>query len=162
MLLSDEEVGKSRERIWEMFKVTIKTFESLSEVIGLYFDNNRELLRDAINEYLKDFIYSPNEKDRQSPEVLIFSASRLSLQNAGFYGAQLLLKEQQVMQVNKNLGKVIEDKATGLFKASFKKWVSVINNFLGSLSTIGVGEALKEIKDCLLDELPDDPVNNSV
>ena len=39
---------------------------------------------------------------------------------------------------------------------SFDKWVNIINNFLFSLvSATGLGEALKELKDCLRNE-PED------
>jgi len=44
-----------------------------------------------------------------------------------------------------------------LWQRPFKKWIDIINNFLGSLaSATGLSEALKELKDCLRDELPDE------
>jgi len=46
----------------------------------------------------------------------------------------------------------------GIFgwRRAFLKWIDVINNFMGSLvAGIGIGEALKEVKDCLRDQIGD-------
>tara|TARA_R110001599_G_scaffold351822_1_gene584676 strand:+ start:4629 stop:5042 length:414 start_codon:yes stop_codon:yes gene_type:complete len=135
---------------------TIETFRQIAENAEIYFGDNSAELTDAINEYIHDFIDDTDGEERIHPEGLIFQTDRVALQSAGFYGSQLNLKERQVTAVNGNLRAAIGQRVTGVFKAPFKKWVGVINNFIGSLEITGVGSALKEIKDCLRDELPDE------
>ena len=57
-------------------------------------------------------------------------------------------------------GRLREAIASGLrsvWNRPFRRWVDVINNFLGSIiAASGIAEALKELKDCLRDELPDE------
>jgi len=88
---------------------------------------------------------------------LIYATSKEDLQRAGFYGVQLALKERQVHRANAGLRQRLAQGLRALWQKPFKKWVDVINNFLGSLvSAAGVGEVIKELKDCLRDELPDE------
>jgi hypothetical protein len=154
LLETDEREVKSR--LVHMFMDTIETFQLLANHTTDYFDDNSELLTAAINEYIKDFIDETDGVERRHPEALIFSTDRVTLQSAGFYGAQLNLKEKQVTVANKGLREAIKSRARRVFRIPFKKWVGVINNFLGSMEVTGIGSALKEIKDCLRDELPDE------
>lgn len=156
MPLLEPDEHEVKKRIFNMFMDTIQTFRLLAEHAEEYFGENSTQLKEAINEYIQDFIDQPDGKERIHPEELIFKTSRVDLQNEGFYGAQLNLKERQVTEANRTLRKTIIDKVKGTFNSPFKKWVSRINNFLASLGITGVGNALKEIKDCLKDELPDD------
>jgi len=155
MPLSEEQEREVKYRLNAMFMDTIKTFELISKNTDI-FGENSTLIREAIDEYLMDFIYQPDGLEIKHPEALIFEASRVELQSSGFYGAQLNLKEAQVTAANNSLREAISGNVSGIFRKSFKKWIGVINNFLGSLGVTGVGEALKEVKDCLRDELPDE------
>ncbi len=154
MPLSKSQEDEIKGRILRMFMDTINTFELLAENSALYFGKNSYQIEDAINEYLQDFIYEPDGKERVHPKVLIYKTSRVNLQSAGFYGAQLDIKERQVTESNSELRESILSRVTGTFKSPFKKWADRINNFLGSLGVTGVGEALKEFKDCMKNELP--------
>lgn len=156
MPLLESEERDVKHRLTNMYMDTIKTFEMLSENAEFYFGENGAQIRDAIQEYLEDFIRNPDGKERLHPEAAIFKADRVSLQNAGFYGIQLSLKERQVTEANEGLRKSISSRTWAVFRAPFKKWVGRINNFLGSLTLIGVGEALKEIKDCMREEMPNE------
>lgn len=156
MPLSESEVDEVRYRLFCMYMDTIETFRKISENAEIYFGDNSTELTDAISEYTHDFIDDADGEERIHPEALIFRTDRVALQSAGFYGFQLNLKERQVTAVNVNLRAAIAQRVRGVFNAPFKKWVGVINNFLGSLEITGVGSALKEIKDCLRDELPDE------
>lgn len=139
-----------------MYMDTIETFRLISENTKVYFGENGVELKEAIDEYIQDFIDNTDGEERIHPEGLIFKTDRVALQSAGFYGAQLNLKERQVTSANKGLREAIRERIRGVFNAPFKKWVGVINNFIGSLEVTGIGSALKEIKDCLRDELPDE------
>ena len=156
MPLSESQENEIKGRILRMFMDTIDTFEMLAKNSELYFGKYSYQIENAINEYLQDFIYNPDGEERIHPEALIYKTPRVNLQNAGFYGAQLDIKERQVTESNSELRESILSKVTGAFKVPFKKWVGRINNFLGSLGITGVGEALKEIKDCMNNELPDE------
>jgi hypothetical protein len=91
------------------------------------------------------------------PEALVHEAPSANYQRAGFYGVQLQVKERQVTNANKTLREQIASGVRSLWNRPFKKWVDVINNFLGSFSAAtGLSEAIKELKDCLRDELPDE------
>lgn len=155
MPLLEADERNVKHRLVHMYMDTIDTFRQLSEHIEFYFAEDAAELREAINEYLRDFIDETDGEERIHPEGLIFRADRIVLQGAGFYGAQLDLKERQVSAANRNLREAISRRVREGFKAPFKKWVGIINNFLGSLEVVGIGSALKEIKDCLRDELPD-------
>jgi hypothetical protein len=88
---------------------------------------------------------------------LIYEAPRENFQRAGLYGAQLNIKERQVSRANTTLRERLTGGIREFWKKPFKKWIDIINNFLSSLaSATGLSEALKELKDCLRDELPDD------
>lgn len=153
LLESDEREVKSR--LFAMYMDTIETFRLISENAEFYFGENSAELQEAIDEYIHDFIDNTDGKERIHPESLIFRTDRVALQSAGFYGAQLNIKEKQVTNTNRSLRDAIKARVKGVFNAPFKKWVGVINNFIGSLGVTGIGSALKEIKDCLRDELPD-------
>lgn len=142
-------------RLTIMYMDTIETFRLISENSEVYFGENSNELSEAINEYIHDFIDNPDNEERIHPEGLISRTDRVKLQSAGFYGAQLNLKERQVTNANKGLREAIGGRIRSAFNSPFKKWVGVINNFIGSLEVTGVGSALKEIKDCLRDDLPD-------
>ena len=155
MPLLENDEREVKHRLVHMYMDTIETFRLLSENTEFYFGENGEELSAAIDEYIRDFIDETDGEERIHPEGLIFNTDRVVLQSAGFYGAQLNLKERQVSTSNRNLRKAIAERARGIFNAPFKKWVGIINNFIGSLEVTGIGSALKEIKDCLRDELPD-------
>lgn len=157
MPLADNDLRDVQNRVMRMFMDTIATFELIEKnAETLYGDRSAEV-RTAINEYLDDFLRNTTASGEKHPEALIYQASRHSFQRAGFYGAQLRLKERQVSTANATLRDRLSAGVRGLWKKPFKKWVDIINNFLGSLaSATGLSEALKELKDCLRDELPDD------
>jgi hypothetical protein len=108
---------------------------------------------------MEDFILNTNNSGEKHPEALIFETPKENFQRAGLYGAQLNIKERQVQEANSQVQESLSllQSTRGFFRSPFKKWIDRINNFLGSLaSATGVSEALKELKDCLRDELPDD------
>lgn len=156
MPLKESQEREVKHRLTALFMDTVETFELLALNADLYFGKNSGEIKVAIEEYLEDFIKSPDGKERKHPEQAIFEAARTTLQNAGFYGAQLDLKERHVREANTSLREAISTRTRAVFRSPFKRWVNRINNFLGSLSFTGVGEALRELKDCLRDELPDD------
>ena len=118
------------------------------------FDKNHNEIRSAISEYLKDFIDNTDDSGLIHPEVMIYSSPIENFQKAGFYGAQLNLKERQVKKANSRFRQLL-NRSLGRIRIPIK-WIDIINNFLGSLaSATGVGEALKELKDCIRDEIPE-------
>jgi type II secretory pathway component PulJ len=158
MPLSDNDVRDAQQRIYNMFMDTVKTFEVIeTDHAEMMFGDRAGFIKDAIRECLDDFVRNTNASGETHPEALIYGTSRQDLQRVGFYGVQLTLKEQQVLNANAGLRQRLAQGVRRLWQAPFKKWIDVINNFLGSLvSAAGVGEILKELKDCLRDELPDD------
>ncbi|MGH8443750.1 MAG: hypothetical protein ACREVL_00725 [Solimonas sp.] len=157
MPLSDDELGEVRRRVMRMFMDTIETFEAIEKNAGPMFGDRGEEIRKAINEYFEDFLRNPAAAGQRHPEALIYETPKQNFQQAGFYGAQLDVKERQVTQANRSLRQRLAQGALQFWRRPFRKWVDIINNFLGSLgAAAGVGEALKELKDCLRDELPDD------
>lgn len=157
MPLRDQELPEVRRRVLRMLLDTIETFESFEKNADWLYGDRASAIRAAIDEYLRDFIRNPDEAGEEHPEALIYRAPLQSFQRAGFYGAQLDLKERQVTAANRNLRERLAGQVRRLFNRPFKKWIDVINNFLGSLAgATGLSEALKELKDCLRDELPDD------
>jgi hypothetical protein len=157
MPLTDDELNNVQSRLMKMFKDTIVTFKLIEQNADILFDKNGNQIRAAINEYMEDFINNTGGSGETDPEVLIYKTPRENFQRAGFYGAQLEVKERQVTESNKEVRESLAKGASSIFRSSFKKWVDIINNFLGSLaSATGLSEALKELKDCLRDELPDD------
>lgn len=160
MPLSDSDLRDVQSRVMQMFMDTIATFELIEQNAEAMYGDRAPDVRAAINEYLNDFLRNTAASGEEHPEVLIFRAPRQNFQRAGFYGAQLRVKERQVLNANATLRERITGGIREFWNQPFKKWVDIINNFLGSLApATGVGEALKEIKDYLRDELPDDDNN---
>jgi len=157
MPLSDNDLRDVQSRVMHMFMDTIATFELIERNAEAIFGKKSADVRAAINEYLNDFLHDTAASGERHPETLIYQATRQDFQRAGFYGAQLKVKERQVSTSNAILRECLATGVRVLWKKPFKKWVDIINNFLGSLaSATGLSEALKELKDCLRDELPDD------
>ncbi|MEL1264891.1 hypothetical protein [Pseudoxanthomonas putridarboris] len=156
MPLDEREIDQVRRRVFHMYMDTIETFRLMTRHADELFGTQGPMVRSALEEWLRDFVDDTGSSGERHPESQVYGASRESLQKAGFYGAQLDLKERQVSEANttwrermRNLGRA--------WRRPFKKWVDVINNFLGSLiPAVGAGEALKELKDCMRDQLPDD------
>lgn len=156
MPLSDNELRDVQRRVLNMFLDTITTLEEIEKNADDIYGDRASDVRGAINEYLIDFIRKTPESGEDHPEKMIYQTPRHNFQKAGFYGAQLRLKEIQVLRVNKLLRGNLSGGSRQFWIKPFLKWIDVINNFLGSfISATGQGEALKEIKDCLRDELPD-------
>lgn len=157
MPLSDDELRDVQRRVMQMFMDTIATFEMIERNADAIYGENAPNVRAAINEYLDDFLRNTAASGETHPETLIYQAPRQNFQRAGFYGAQLKVKERQVAKANTTLRERLAGGVRQLWNRPFQKWVDVINNFLGSLaSATGLSEALKELKDCLRDELPDE------
>jgi|SRR6056297_442779 len=157
MPLSNDDLRDVQRRVLNMFMDTIKTFELINEQVNSIFEENSDQINSAINEYLEDFINNTQNSGETHPEELIYKASREAYQNAGFYGAQLALKERQVTEANNDLREVLNTNERVSNWSPFKRWIDRINNFLNSLiNATGAGEALKELKDCLRGELPKD------
>lgn len=157
MPLSDNDLRDVQRRVLEMFMDTIKTFEMIEKNADIIYGDRSREVQAAINEYLNDFLRNTVASGEKHPEALIFQTPRQNFQRAGFYGAQLNIKERQVSKANATLRERLVGGVRALWKKPFKKWVDIINNFLGSLaSATGLSDALKELKDCLRDELPDD------
>lgn len=137
-----------------MFMDTIQTIEAIEKNADVLFDKNADKIREAINEYLDDFIRNTAGSGESHPENLIYKTTRQKFQRAGLYGAQLAVKERHVTRANKELRESLTQPGRSFFRSPFKKWIDRINNFLGSVtSATGIGEAIKELKDCLRDEL---------
>ncbi|PHQ69103.1 MAG: hypothetical protein COB93_08915 [Sneathiella sp.] len=157
MPLSTDDLDDVRRRIFHMFMDSIETIRAIRENGDLLFGERAPLITSAIDEYLEDFIYNPNGSGEIHPEAAIFEASREKLQKGGFYGSQLNLKEEQLTQANQDLRENLNQGILGLIRNPFKRFIAHLNNFLFSLIAVaGIGEALKELKDSLVDELPDD------
>lgn len=157
MPLAENELPGVQGRVMHMFMDTIATFELIEQNAEAIYGDRAAEVRAAINEYLHDFLRNTEASGETHPEVLIYEASRQSFQRAGFYGAQLNIKERQVHSANSTLRERLTGGVRRLWNKPFRKWVDIINNFLGSLATAtGLSEALKELKDCLRDELPDE------
>ncbi len=157
MPLAENDLSDIRGRVMGMFMDTIATFEVIEKNAEAIYGDRSSDVRAAINEYLDDFLRSTGTSGETHPETLIYQAPRRNFQRAGFYGAQLKVKERQVTRANATLRERLAGGVRQLWNKPFKKWIDIINNFLGSLaSATGLSEALKELKDCLRDELPDD------
>lgn len=157
MPLSDNELRDVQGRVMRMFMDTIDTFETIEKNADAIYGDRSSDVRAAINEYLNDFLRNTGASGEKHPEALIYETPRRNFQRAGFYGAQLKVKERQVSRANATLRERLAGGVREMWNKPFKKWVDIINNFLGSLaSATGLSEALKELKDCLRDELPDD------
>ena len=157
MPLKDEGLRDVQKRIYSMFEDTIKTIDQIEKNADFLFGANAIQIKSAIKEYMDDFILYTAKSGETNPKTLIHKASKERYQNAGLYGAQLDVKERQVTEANNELRESLSHRARSFFRKPFKKWVDRVNNFLGSLTAAtGVSEALKELKDCLRDELPED------
>jgi hypothetical protein len=140
-----------------MFMETISIVEEIEQNADILYGERADEIRAAINEYLDDFIRNTARSGERHPESLIYDTRRERFQHAGLYGAQLNVKERHVTEANAELRDSLGQRSLNLFRRPFKKWVDRINNFLASVvPATGLGEALKELKDCLRDELPDD------
>lgn len=156
MPLQENNVRDVQHRVMMMYMDTIKTFRILHENADL-FGADGVLIREAIKEYLNDFIDNPNLSGVPHPEESIYKATRIDFQKIGMYGRQLDLKESQVQRTNNDLRESFGNRARNFIRKRFKKWIGVTNNFLGSIvSIVPAAEALKELKDCLYSELPDE------
>jgi hypothetical protein len=157
MPLSDNELRDVQARVLNMIMETISTLRLINENSKVLFGDNSAQVSNAINEYLRDFIDNPSQANQLHPEALIYQTKKEKFQDAGLYGSQLILKERQVTEANKEVQASLVIKTLNAFRSPFKKWVDRINNFLSSvIPTTGFGEALKELKDCLRGELPED------
>ncbi|UII78585.1 hypothetical protein [Flagellimonas sp. CMM7] len=132
-----------------MLRDTLESFQLISDNLSTIFGSNIISIKRAVDETLKDF----DEVER--PFEVIQNSSLSEFQRAGFYGAQLRLKRDLVSNANERLRATLSSIDISIFRPVFIKWVDIINNFLGSLSSaFGIAEALKELKDCLRDSLP--------
>lgn len=157
MPLSENDLRDVQGRVLRMFMDTIATFQLIEQNADAIYGARAARVRAAINEYLDDFLKNTSRSGEMHPEQLIYEAPRQNFQRAGLYGAQLDIKEKQVTAANASLREQLVGGVRRFFNKPFRKWVDIINNFLGSLgAATGLGEALKELKDCLQDELPDD------
>lgn len=157
MPLLENEVQVVRKRVLLMVMDTIETVKLINENSPMLFGESSDHVSKAIDEFLIDFIDNPNQSKQIHPERLIYAATREKFQDAGLYGAQLSLKERQVTESNKAVRESLAKNDRSFFRSPFKSWIDRINNFLGSvIPATGFGEALKELKDCLRDELPND------
>ena len=158
MPIQEHELHDIRRRVLAMFMDTIASFEQIEKHADELFGDSAADIRGAINECLDDFVRRTDRSGQAHPETIIFvRASTADFQRAGFYGRQLALKEKQVSAANEGLRHALTDFSPGAFwRKRFLKWIDVINNFMGSLvSGLGLAEALKELKDCLRDAVPD-------
>lgn len=157
MPLLENDLPDIRHRVLSMLMDTVETFERLHAEAETLFGEDAARIRAAIDECLDDFVRKPQSAGELHPESVIYRASAAQLQRCGFYGSQLDLKESQVRRVNGNLRQVLVNPIVRPWRTAFLKWIDVINNFMGSLvSGIGIGEALKELKDCLRDQIDDE------
>ncbi|MDP2449666.1 MAG: hypothetical protein Q8M93_17630 [Polaromonas sp.] len=157
MPLSDNDLREVQGRVLRMFMDTIATVETIARQADAIYGDRAADVRAAITEYLDDFLRHTEASGEQHPEQLIYETPRQRFQRAGLYGMQLDIKERQVSRVNATLRERLAGGVRRLWQQPFRKWIDVINNFLGSLApATGMGEALRELKDCLRDELPDE------
>ena len=156
MPLSEDGLRDVQTRVMVMLFDTIKTIDQIEKNADVLFGENANQIKLAIREYMEDFFRNTSASGEVHPETLIFQTPREKFQSAGFYGAQLAVKERQVTDANQNLRESLLQPTRSIFRNPFKIWIDRINNFLGSLaSATGMSEALKELKDCLRDELPE-------
>ncbi|TBR35968.1 hypothetical protein [Dyella terrae] len=157
MPMATSDLNDTRRRVMLMLADTIDTFEVIGINAPFMFGDAADRVRAAIDECLGDVWRRPADAGLVHPEALIFATPLERFQRAGFYGAQLDLKEQQVTRANRSLREAIASRLRGTWIKPFRKWIDAINNFLTSLiGASGIPEALKELKDCLRDELEDD------
>ena len=158
MPIQEHELHDIRRRVLAMFMDTIASFEQIEKHAEDIFGDSAADIRGALNECLDDFVRRTDRSGQPHPETIIFvRATAADFQRAGIYGRQLALKELQVSAANNGLRNALANLGFGdYWKKRFLKWIDVINNFMGSLvSGLGLAEALKELKDCLRDGMPD-------
>jgi len=156
MPLSNNDLSKVQCRVLHMLKDTIKTFETIEKNSQTLYRDRAKAVQAAINECLDDFFRNTKVSGENDPETILKDVQPDKFQRAGLYGSQLAIKESQVLEANKKLRDRLTGSSRKPWRKPFKKWIDVINNFLFSLiSATGLGEALKELKGCLRDELPD-------
>lgn len=157
MPLQQEELRDVQRRLTQLVMASIDTFGQLSADADWLFGERAPQLRAAIDEWLKDFVTKTELSGERHPEAAIYGTEGDKLQRAGLYGAQLAVKEQQLTAANRGLLDGLGRRLRSVVRAPFRRWVDVLNNFLGSLAgATGWGEALKELKDCLRDALPEE------
>jgi hypothetical protein len=157
MPLHPDDLHDAQKRLMVMLLDSVETLRLISKSSELMFEHRGPAVRAAIEEWFQDFLLNPQAAGEVHPEVRIFQTTREALQSAGFYGAQLDLKEDQLKSANAALRDALPGERISVWRRPFKRWIGVLNNFLGSLGSVGgVGEALKELKDCLKEELPDE------
>src|SRR5882672_9223844 len=100
MPLSDGQLREVQNRVMRMLWETINTFEFIEKhADGMYGDRGNDI-RKALNECLDDHWRKTPDSGETHPETLIYQAPKENFQRAGFYGAQLDIKERQVLQAN--------------------------------------------------------------
>ena len=156
MPLNENDLPEIRQRVLAMLMDTVLTFETIHASSDSLFGKQAPLMRSMIDECLEDFIRNPRAAGEIHPEAVIYAAPARAFQRAGFYGSQLDVKESQVTAANQGLREALGRAGIFGWRRAFLKWIDVINNFMGSLvAGIGIGEALKEVKDCLRDQIDD-------
>ncbi len=175
MQITDTERERISRDLLRMYLATLATVQEFQSIPLHYFPEKGDLVKDAVAEFLRDF--TTEEKGdladfdrglteyprapRREDLVRFEEADPDRLRNAGFYGDQLELKKAAVMERNRQMTTAISQiggaaRPSALFVWSIKKWIKTINNFLFSLvKAIGVGEALKELKDFVAEEIPE-------
>lgn len=157
MPLSEDGLRDVQGRVYAMLRETLGTIEFIEKNADVLFGENASEVKLAIDEYMKDFINNPNNSGEKDPKASIYETPKEKFQTAGLYGAQLNIKERQFYEANAQVRKSLSQGTRSFFRNPFKKWIERVNKFLASLvAATGFGEALKELKDCLRDELPDD------
>lgn len=129
MPLSDNDLRDVQGRVMQMFMDTIATFEMIEKNADTIYGDRSSEVRAAINEYLNDFLRNTGVSGEKYPERLIYQTPRQNFQSAGFYGAQLKIKERQVSRANATLRERLAEGVRELWEKPFKKWVDIINNF---------------------------------
>ncbi|MDJ0760807.1 MAG: hypothetical protein QNJ19_15540 [Woeseiaceae bacterium] len=176
MQITDAQREDISRDLLEMYLATLATVQGFQLIPLHFFPERGDLVGPAISEFLRDFTTEEMgdlaeffrgltefpRAPRREDLVRFIEANPVRLQNAGFYGDQLELKKAVVMERNRQMMSAIsqigdeEARPSGLFVWSIKKWIKTINNFLFSLvKAIGVGEALKELKDFVAEEIPE-------
>lgn len=157
MPLNEADLPEIRRRVFAMLMDTVRTFERIQASSDPLFGAESARMRAMIDECLNDFVRDPKAAGESHPEAVIYAAPARDFQRAGFYGSQLDVKESQVTAANRGLRDALGGVKIFGWRRAFFKWIDVINNFMGSLvAGIGIGEALKEVKDCLRDQIEDD------
>lgn len=156
MPINENQLSEIQKELEMLTIDSYKTFRQLLEFASSNFPDHAQQFFSAVEEFDSDFMRPDEGNEESLMQRRIRSASLESLQDAGLYGSQLALKSRQVKEANENVRKSIETQGASerFWKGKFIDWINRINNFLGSLQVgTGFGEALKELKDCLQDEI---------